>query len=97
MGLSFRRPSLSPSPSPLRGATSPPLREGEDGSQARRLSSPPGTGGEVAPRSGDGEGGNHRHHVFFAFAPPFFFGFSAFAFSAAFDTLALAAFPSRFT
>ena len=49
-----------PSPSPLRGATSPPLREGEDGSQAGRTSSPPETGGEVAPRSGDGEGGSSR-------------------------------------
>ena len=48
------------SPSRLRLDTSPPLREGEDGSQAGRLSSPPGTGGEVAPRSGDGlgEGGD---------------------------------------
>jgi len=38
---------FAPSPSALRADTSPPLREGEDGSQARRPSSPPGTGGEV--------------------------------------------------
>ena len=44
---------------PLRLAllgTSPPLREGEDQSQAGRPSSPPATGGEVSPQSGDGEG-----------------------------------------
>ena len=47
----------SPPPSSLRDATSPPLRGVEDGRQAGAPSSPPGTGGEVAPRSGDGEGG----------------------------------------
>jgi very-short-patch-repair endonuclease len=47
---------VPPSPSPLRGATSPPVPGGEDGRQARLPSSPSRSGGEVAPRSGDGEG-----------------------------------------
>jgi very-short-patch-repair endonuclease len=53
---------MKSAPSPSRAekalATSPPLREGEDGSLAGLPSSPPGTGGEVASRSDDGEGGN---------------------------------------
>jgi hypothetical protein len=63
-----------------------------------RTSEPP-----ISPLEGEmpgrAEGGldAHRHHFFFAFADSAFFGFSAFAFSAAFDTFALAALPRRFT
>ena len=60
---------------------------------AAGISSPSRTGGDVAPRSGDGEGELQKHHHFFAF----FLGFSVFAFSADFDTFGLAALPSCFT
>ncbi|MCV0396104.1 MAG: DUF559 domain-containing protein [Rhizobiaceae bacterium] len=45
-----------PSPSPLRGDTSPPVPGGEDGRSAAPPSSPSRSGGEVSSRRRDGEG-----------------------------------------